>query len=311
MNPEPGAGSRVEASFKNIDAFLSFGYCLLSQPRSLFVLLSSFFPTLEVFNPVTVNDTEICCMSEATAEATKSVLFRKQLEVRNTSEPAPISSNTLDNGFVDIRALSKKVDKFRKHKLDSSMSGITKHILIPRHNAQNLTLVPAVERNVLDISQKLRGNAVNSAEMSPTTSAQEKIRRLPSSTKRPEYCVPREGGYVMQLQRVLDTARATTTHAIRKDDGKTRFEDVLVGKVKKIQVLSESLRIVEVINGQESNNIHGEDRDANLDMVWKIGLVGLWNEWIEVKLGERILFPDIVQTTTALQWSFKWKKLVS
>ena len=213
----------------------------------------------------------------------KSVLFAEQLTVREDSSSRGDGNSS--NGH-DIRELSKKIDKYRQNKVSKPLP-----LRVSSINTTN-----TLERLSLLNDKKMKKQRQDGNNM-----VDNKFKKIPQSTNKPDnITILTDDKLSIQYEKIIENARNLTTYGILKNNGKTIYEDQLIGKIDKIQIISDSLKII-IVN------------DDLMDKYWKIGIVCLWNEWIEINKGDTILLPDIDLNSNneELQWSFKWKKIVS
>jgi hypothetical protein len=222
-----------------------------------------------------------------TISSTKSILFSRQLGVNSTeiiepSEPiAPVTG-------LDIRELGLKVDRARKKprtenpKSTFSIS-FSKKVENSNENDNRFITLDKIREN----SKKLSDHRTS---------------KLPRSVTKPkEMIIGPNQIYVTNLQEIIEKFRIDTSHAIIKQEEITQsLVDTSVGIIKRIQCIGDSLKIVEL-----------ETSNGNLH---KIGLVCLWNEWIDIRIGDKIYVQDSSlendHNNEDIQWCLKWKKLV-
>lgn len=234
-----------------------------------------------------------------------SILFREELSVigANASPEVPQKTKSPPIG-IDIQELSKKIGESRKQKQNSN------HLLFLNKftNRQDFGKI----ENTIDISKDLD----KIREKSKKVHVNSRINKPPRSVKKAnlhdnESIVngSNNASLTMQLQRSIDEARMLTKHAIlKRQDVNELKEGQFIGVLKNIQVLSESLKIIDIL----ICDINGNERD---DDSIQIGLVCLWNEWIDIKVNDLILFldlplVDVSNNSNNLPWCFQWKKLV-
>lgn len=205
----------------------------------------------------------------------ESVLFKKQLTVKE-----PYLKSTTNN-TVNIQELTQRINRAR------------------RKNGK-------VEK-VKDASNLLK-NLNRIREKSKQSRGINRVNKFPVSVNKPENWCNGDidnsnnchSNLVGQLQRVLEKSRAETTHAIMKTSSVNFNERSFIGIVVCVQILSDSLKLLDVYE-QESPTV-----------LYRVGLVCLWNEWVEIKKDDKILFQDLNNSLDnhLIQWCFKWKKLV-
>lgn len=223
-----------------------------------------------------------------TNESNKSVLFSKQLEIIASKSDDNLSQRSATSAVIDIRNLGLKVDKARKKpRIEANTSG---HSLLFNRDKKVTTVTNKGDSNIFKDFDKIRESSKKLKDY--------KNSKLSENIKRPDDIeLDSNNSLVSQLQNTVDKFRDETTHAIIKESGVDLVHSKdRIGIIKKIQILNNSLRFIEV-----------ETPDLKL---FKVGLVALFNEWIELKIGDQILLQDIDQNNVDLQWCLKWKKVV-
>ncbi|KAG0683148.1 hypothetical protein C6P40_002253 [Pichia californica] len=223
---------------------------------------------------------------------------RKILAEKDVNVVSKHTSNKLTN-VLTVQELEQRAKILRRRK-NMPLPGIPisdfRGIQKRDHNHDKKKRGGSGGENILQNLDKLREKMKQNHDNNP-------LNKLPSSTIRPGDWIldnpVNTGSFTSQLQRILDAKRSETSRAIIKKNSINLSNMEFVGTVQCIQVMSDSLKIVEVI------------RDKNEKEIFKIGLVALWNEWVDIKKGDSILFEDVTQSLSSqIQWSLKWKKLV-
>lgn len=210
-------------------------------------------------------------------ETEKSSVFSRQLAI-NTGETSKSSCG------LDIRQLALQVDRARKKPRVDNKSGYSVSFLSnagqKNDNSENQNVIQSLN-HIREKSKQLRRN-----------------NRLPSSTTKPnDINISNENTLLQNLHQIVETSRMKTTYAIMKDKVDVT-NNAEIGIVKNVSKISDSLKIIKVSQPDSSEST--------------VGLVSLWNEWIEINVNDRILFLDIELNTNhrEIQWSFEWKKLI-
>lgn len=223
----------------------------------------------------------------------KSTLFRKELALRESSHVNNIKANQ-SPGF-DIQQLAMKVDRVKKKSRfqDENTDRLT--LLLKSH-------VHRIQKKGHDGADVLKTlNQIR--EKSKQTCSNFGIDRYPASALRPANwgSGAKNEGLSLKLQRIVEKARADTSHAIQKVDSTDTSSLLFLGVVKRVQMLSKSLKVLEVV-----------PKSGESEICFKVGIVCLWNEWVEVGEDDNIVFQDldVPSVDDEMQWSFKWKKVV-
>ncbi|GAV27096.1 hypothetical protein PMKS-000557 [Pichia membranifaciens] len=226
----------------------------------------------------------------------ESTLFRKELTLQESNH---VHNNIKANQSVsfDIQQLAMKVDRVKKKSRFQDENADRLTLLLKSH-------IHRIQKKGHDGADVLKTlNQIR--EKSKQTRSNYGIDRYPASALRPTNWgsggVSKDEGLSLTLQRIVEKARADTSHAIQKVDSVNTSTPQFLGVVKRVQMLSKSLKVLEVAPKS------GED-----EVRFKVGIVCLWNEWVEIRENDNIVFQDLNVPSHGdeMQWSFKWKKMV-
>lgn len=137
----------------------------------------------------------------------------------------------------------------------------------------------------------------NQIELSALREKSNKIRdskfiNVAESTKRPNgFEFDDDNVLVMSYQRILEKSRHEKKHGIVR---KTDSESHKIVTIVSIQKISESLCVINIENTERR------------DIIW---LSCLWNEWIELKIGDMMILEEIINISN-IKLCKKWKKVL-
>lgn len=217
-------------------------------------------------------------------------IFRKALTVKDTNI---INPNTLKNGINKLNTqLDSRVKK--RNRLNNNqnpfplLKRINNNLQKRNHNNNGIDTLKKFEK-LREISKNIHTNN--------RTNKQSNSLNPPTSWDYNDDI--NNGRFVTEMGSIFEQTKSETTHAIGKKTMVEYSVGQLIGRVLRTQTLSNSLKIVEI---QQDNMT-----------VFKIGLVCLWNRWIDIKKDDTILFEDLFSSScneNEIQWSLKWKKMV-
>lgn len=224
----------------------------------------------------------------------ESTLFRKELALKETTNVQQNLKTNQTVGF-DIQQLAMKVDRVRRKCRLNDENGHQFTLLLKGH-------IHKSQKKGHDGADVLK-NLNKIREKSKQTRNSAAFDRYPSSALRPTHWeLGNAQDLSVKLQRIIEKARSDTSHAIQKLDPTQLSNGQFLGIVKQVQALSKSLKVLEIVQASDDK-----------DVKYKIAVVCLWNEWVELRKDDIILFEDLdgLNESNVMQWSFKWKKMVS
>lgn len=217
-------------------------------------------------------------------------IFRKALTVKDANIK---NSNSLKN---NINQLSIQLDSRvkKRNRLNSNqnpfpiLKKINNNLQKKNHNSNGIDTLKKFEK-IREISKNIhinnRTNKQSNSLNSPITwDFNDDINK---------------GKLVTEMKFLFEQAKSESTHAILKKTMVDYSSGKLIGRILETQILSNSLKILEI-----------QQDDMT---VYKIGIVCLWNGWIDIKKNDTILFEDLFSSScneNEIQWSLQWKKIV-
>lgn len=209
-------------------------------------------------------------------------VFSKELQV--------IGNDRVEDNRIDIVELSKKITNAKKNKLQTSQPFLSfkKHQKDGFSKNNNASNEQTLEKIMNGAKRAIENNKIN---------------KTPTSVKPPDDLIgdatdAGSGNYLTnQLYRFIEKSHNNEYCIMRKDALKDS-QGGLVYRIKEIKNLSDSLKIV---------TAYKTDASMTVDL----GLVCLWNEWIEIRPDDELYIDqELSGSTSVIPWITKWFKVV-